>query len=291
MSLISSCLRLLSSSYGKISVDENFVKYDGEFLLKDHYLLDDASDNLKALFADQPKTQDRFTLKFSVGIEDPVVIDPHDAESIRDKLDNVADALTRIEDGEHFHLTIRVDKAFSNDSSLTVTSVYSQDDFSKYLSNLSLQEALEKWNRFSDCNGVVFKVWDDVPSFRTNSFLFVSAYQFHESIANNNLNREAKELRKSRIDNRNRCSHFANAYLISLIPEDFYLVGSSGNDEIDKHFNILCSALSVIFLADITSVDKDALNYTLKGYKTFSSAVKPDGNTPIFLKELFTIYE
>jgi len=291
MSLIDFCIKSISRSYKIISIEENFSIYEAKFLLKDHYLLAGTPSDLKKIFRDQHKSKDRVVLKFSVGVEDPVFIDPHDDRSISRKLQDVSEGLGRLENHEDFSLTIRIEKEDQVVDAENTCSIYSRDKFFEYLNGLTLQEALEKWDKFKAFERVVFLIWDDVAAFRTNSFLFISAYQHHKSLSDSWLCEHSNDIRESRVENRNRCAHFSNAYLIGLIPEDFCLIVGSGLESIDNHFRTLTSVLLLVFLSDFSVVEGQRLRYTLKGYKTFSSDFKVEAFAPVFQKELYSIYQ
>lgn len=146
-----------------------------------------------------------------------------------------------------------------------VVSVYSYVDFISYLNNLSLSAIIVEFHGLlQKSNVLILESQKDEPISKTQTIWFVNKDHFGKPdlIARDTIIDKAKSV-----------CHYNLLSQYFLVPDDFSLVISNCED-LKKMFNRLTTALSIAYLYDITTIDKDLLTFRLNGYKAISSSIE-----------------
>jgi hypothetical protein len=75
-----------------------------------------------------------------------------------------------------------------------------------------------------------------------------------------------------------------------IVPEDFFILNESNDEELNLLFNKLCLLSILTFIADISEFKDDCLNYKLYGYKTIKDSFTLENIETSNLIQLFKIY-
>lgn len=162
-----------------------------------------------------------------------------------------------------FKITVSITKEPDREGNI---SVYSLSHFAKFWSEQPMQGLLYSFSSLVPTadwqQKTVFNICDSEISFGTQTFYFKGT----------NSEEEVPDFQFKRIDlieKRNEICNFLNAAQYPFVPEDFYLITRSGNQEIDSIFDRLCNLFSVIFLSSVSSFpsQENVLHCRLNGYK------------------------
>jgi hypothetical protein len=160
------------------------------------------------------------------------------------------------EDSE-LNLKIRISKNTSE-----CTTIYSLDKFIEYISDLDLKSILEMFNNLDNehTSFIVFEVLENsFEPFRTSKFVFNKA-------GNKDLNVNVLD-RKDLLIRRDNLCNFQNAISYKYIPQDFYLDSDCKYPEFKALFDKLLAFFSIVFIANISSLDKTNFFFQVDGYK------------------------
>lgn len=165
-------------------------------------------------------------------------------------------------------LTITITKGFSG----RALSVYSLNLIEKYWREGGVAHTARKLSTLADR---VYIIESSEISNEFTSGLFVfrpSGKPFH-----NTTNPEIPHKQKL-LESRDKCCLFYESKNFPVIPQDFDLNPSFEHQGISDLFNTLKLVFSIIFLADISSLDGKNLTSTIKGYKHITSTIQLDGS-------------
>ncbi|PHS12735.1 MAG: hypothetical protein COA86_17975 [Kangiella sp.] len=287
MSYLTDGVQLLSSSYRKIASSENFKRHSSE------YELDSVSTERANEFFEWLNSSgslcDNLSFDIKIGSATTISFSSGDKNRFNESIGLLNDDLLGREPDEQLKLSISIKKTFRSSNSKTEISIYSLADFSSYLSELGVLELADFLPEESIVDSIfVFNIMHETHTCQTQRFAFRSVYPVAAmEVAVFSL---SKEERNHRVENRDKCGHFANAATMNYLPEDFVLDVPSSDANINSMFGALSAFYLMVFLCDF-SVAKESLSVRLKGYKLitqdFSLAELEGCNT----KELFEIYK
>lgn len=165
---------------------------------------------------------------------------------------------------EDFNIRLVIRKKFVNG----LLSVYSIEDFGRYLGNSSVGALLDLlWSRFE--GGLVFECFDLHKEFGTPSIRF-SPRPAAAPLDSIYLDRAARELESTAY----RENTHASGIKALFLPSDFKLGVRSEASSVNSFFDRACAALSVMFLANSSGLEKDdTIEYKMVGYKSILGRV------------------
>ncbi|HHW36763.1 MAG TPA: hypothetical protein GXX18_05915 [Bacillales bacterium] len=163
------------------------------------------------------------------------------------------------------NLKISIEKQLDHNNSV---SIFFFDKFVEYLLQLTLKGSLYnfckvltkgqqvKFNLVSENQGLFFG---------TNTFLFYSGEDNYNRM---NMNRQRI------LESRDSIGNFNNSSDYLFVPEDFYLIEKSDNENFNDYLNRLCNLCSLIFISDFTNICSDNdLQLKINGYKLIENLV------------------
>lgn len=159
---------------------------------------------------------------------------------------------------ESFELIITIEKRNKQGK----ISVYFPDHFVKYINDLQLFDILFVFNElYSNREFVFFEIQDQTnkSELTTASIFFSSQFSSSDSI------KEKRILRTRKIKNICHCNILDD---YDFIPEDFYPLKLSSEENLNILFKKISIVYSLIYLFDIINIDENEIDFRLNGYKT-----------------------
>lgn len=144
-----------------------------------------------------------------------------------------------------------------------VLSVYDLQEFSSYFAGLAAKECYSAiFSILQD--KLVLEVWGgEFEPFRTASIAVIKKGEALPQMS-------VPEAQKKRVDDCGKYCQWATK-LPSILPEDLHIIEKSEEGKLAKMFDQLCLLLSVCYVADFSSVTRDALKIRISGLKTLVS--------------------
>ncbi|MBU3007313.1 hypothetical protein [Cobetia amphilecti] len=275
MSIINDFLKVLSVS-STIEAEENYTYYNSKHLIDISHDRDQLIYVLPVLIGNVADQVIDFTI--TIKTSTPTRINENFCRNIEEKVNEFEEQLS-LEEKPTIEAEIRIQKKPG--------CIFDINAYVKYLGALTIQESMEKLSAFKVGNksSIKFKVWHDFDVQNTGAFIFESVYPDHTEAEEKNILIDAQ----SKIEKRDQCAHFANASLINLVPEDLDYKKLQ-HPELKKYFEKLYCASLLIFLSDYSAIEKNTLDYKLKGYKLISDSVDFSKINNVGLSEMTEIY-
>lgn len=159
--------------------------------------------------------------------------------------------------------------------------IFSWKEFCSYLNTISCEEAYKKWSNLiaNNLSSNIY-VWDEGNNIENGFFSFIH----YSQIGLDNK----KAIDQTKIENRDKISHFVNACDIIVVPDSFNF--ASNDWPLAAYFNNLRNILSLIFLSDYSRIIDDKVAYCIKGYKTVNGKLNEQLNTDVG-NELWSMYK
>jgi hypothetical protein len=195
-----------------------------------------------------------------------------DIESINDNLSESFE--------DEYTYTFRVDISKSIVSN--EISIYSSDDFIKWLKNYNtLNQCYEKYNNVFSVKGQVYlELLDDKQiSLSTKKMTFLKEDECSVLLDRDKILEQRKDYCFVSGDN-----------VPNIVPEDFFIINESDDEELNLLLNKLCLLSILTFIADISEFKDNCLNYKLYGYKTIKDSFSLENIETGNLIQLFKIY-
>jgi hypothetical protein len=208
--------------------------------------------------------RDTISINVSLDEMDSIIFRPTD--NLRDFLLGIENQQALADSESMFSFKVSIDKSIDNNCNL---SIYSFQDFFNYLKEQPLEGILYIFSKLTKKNDFVFFRFLDkrvTESFYTNTFYFSPDNQeFNVNIID----------RHDLLSRRNEISNFINASEYNFIPEDFYLVKESKDQEVNNIFNKLCCIFSLVYIANISKIENiDSFHYRINGYKLIENTIQ-----------------
>jgi hypothetical protein len=208
----------------------------------------------------------RDTVSIIVSLDEMEPIIFRSTENLSDFLSEIESQQALVDSESMFSFKVKVDKSIDNNSNL---SIYSFQDFFNYLKEQTLEGILYIFNELTKKNDFVFFRFLDKrvsESFYTNTFYF--------SPDNQEFNVNTVD-RYDLLSRRNEICNFINASQYNFIPEDFYLIKESEDQEVNNIFNKLCCIFSLVHIANISKIENDdSFYYRINGYKLIENTIQ-----------------
>ena len=149
-------------------------------------------------------------------------------------------------------------------STSEIMTVYSWKAFFEYIENLNLFELLNWiWKLIERCGKMVLYVpLGEVLYVETKSMIVSSKMEdvdYKEKISAQERDKIVKKVREN--------VYVKDDRLISLIPEDFEIIESRGNNEFTSVLNHLQLVLCIACLSNYTEIKEYSVRYDMRGYK------------------------
>ncbi len=287
MCYLSDGIQILSSSYRKVKVSENFKKHSSDYELES--VSTERADDFFEWLNSASAVRDNLSFDIKVGAASSVSFSSGGRDSFHESIELLSDELSSKDSDAVIKLSILVIKTIKSLDSSAEISIYSLTDFSEYLSGLDISVIADFLP--AECvndDVVIFNIMHNSNTCQTQRFLFRSIYPLAEEDAIGfSLSVEERNLR---VENRDKCGHFANASTLSYLPEDFLLDSPSSDPNINRVFNGLSAFYLMVFLCDF-SVVQDCLSVRLKGYKLITQDFSLFELQSCDIKELLEIYQ
>ncbi|MGO9018137.1 MAG: hypothetical protein ACLQVJ_07265 [Syntrophobacteraceae bacterium] len=192
------------------------------------------------------------------------------------------------EEDSQFEIRLSIDKVADKDG----TSIYSLDQFSRFLLSLDLVGVLHVMVRlFSGSDTVTFDCLEDIDSFYTESIRFChkdSTAPSHCTTLNT-----AKKV-GLRVYQTDTC-HFTNASEYKFVPDDFFLLQRSVKfQQLNQLLDKLALFFCIIFIFDVSTIEEQTLlSFKLNGYRMIRSSLDfTSVNVPQeVLNDYFNLYK
>lgn len=144
-----------------------------------------------------------------------------------------------------------------------VLSVYDLQEFTSYFAGLAAKECYSAvFSILQD--KLIMEVWGgEFEPFRTASIAMIKK---GEALPQMPL----PEVQKKRVDDCGKYCQWATS-LPAILPEDLHIIEKPNEGAIAKMFDQLCLLLSVCYVADFSSVERDSLKIRISGFKMLVS--------------------
>ncbi|PIT10755.1 hypothetical protein BGI40_03750 [Snodgrassella communis] len=159
--------------------------------------------------------------------------------------------------------------------------IFSWEEFHKHLNKTPLETAFKQWSYLiADNTYATIRVWDEENNIENDFFSFIHYSQISQD--------NKKAIDQTKIENRDKVSHFVNACDIIIVPDSFDF--ASNNWPLAAYFNNLRNILSLIFLSDYSRIIANEVAYCIKGYKTVNGKLNEQLTTDVG-NELWSMYK
>lgn len=165
-------------------------------------------------------------------------------------------------------LTIALTKGFSG----RACSIYSMELIEQYWRAGGIDQTAKKLRNLSE-RAYIVETSEVSQTFSCGLFVFRPQGQASIGITNPEIANKEKLLAA-----RDKCCLFYESKNYPLVPQDFELSPTFEHSGISDLFNTLKLIFSLIFLADISSLDDKTLTATIKGYKHITGTIQLDGS-------------
>jgi len=173
------------------------------------------------------------------------------------------------DDNEEITINLTIIKRISQKK----ISIYKFDKLVDHLTNLPLENILSVFANDLDSSNeqIIFEVQDLETEFETSKYYFIKPNKIYFNDLSNDYSSRKENLIKQRDQN----CHFANSTSFTFIPDDFKLNRESNNTKFNDLMNKLSILFSLIYLANISSIEKDnSVSVKLNGYKIIDKIIK-----------------
>lgn len=161
-------------------------------------------------------------------------------------------------------------------------SIYSSDNFIKWLKNYTnLNQCYEKYNSIFSVKGQVYlELLDDKQiNLSTKKMTFLKQDECSVILDRDKI-----------LEQRKDCCFVSGDNVPNIVPEDFFIINESDDEELNLLFNKLCLLSILTFLADISEFKDNCINYKLYGYKTIKDSFSLENILTDNLGQLYKIY-
>lgn len=180
--------------------------------------------------------------------------------------------------GEKITLKVVISKKIQNDT----LSIYSFENFLRYLKSLSPIELINLLNSWGRSNSFSFHLINDSYNNKTSKFVFFSSKREDALIVN-------EEIRRKKTEGAISCCHHTNGSGLLLLPEDFKLVNPDQSD-LKVLFDKLCSVYCLFYISDISEIKPEGFYFKINGYKSIISELTFNNLPLISLDDYYDIY-
>lgn len=240
--------------------------------------------DIKKLF-DVVSSNDNLEIGIMMDDLDPIVLNKKNLNRIDRFIEDLNDGFKSLEDeSSEYKLKIVVNKNIVNKT----VSLYNFKLFKEFLKNNPIYDIINYFNdKLSRYNTLNIQIYDETFG-ETN--VFFTRTLFFSSVKTNEWNKEGF-LREDFLRKRDSVCNFYNSSDYKLVPDDFFLIKKSPDDDFNLVFENLCFILSVVFMSDYSQIDRDNLSYKINGYRTVEGKLSLSNFKHRNCKVLFDIYK
>lgn len=165
-------------------------------------------------------------------------------------------------------ITVKVTKGFSG----RACSIYSLSLIEQYWRTGGIASAATKLRALAE-KAFIIESFEIHGTYNTGLFVFRSSALENTNATNPEITNKEKLLSA-----RNKACLFYESKNYPFIPQDFDISPAFEHTGITDLFNTLKLIFSIIFLADVTSLDDKTLTATIKGYRHVTGSIQLDGS-------------
>lgn len=255
-------IKLFFNTTDSIKIKENFKEYTIETIGSDVIIPE--SSKLKDYLREISR-RDIIVIDVRIDEGDIVVYNSDDQDTIEVFLEKVNDEKELFfEKNSIVHLKVTIIKKFYKDNKI---SIYNFSKFTEYLTTLTFKGLLYCFkNAINGKDYIIFELKEEVEhEFNTRTFYFGNS--------DCNVKRDSFDRNKI-LDKRDQISNFSDASQYNLIPDDFYLVNRSNNQDFNNIMDKLTTIFAIIFICDLTKIkDDNNILYSIYGYKIIKNEI------------------
>lgn len=253
---------------GNENLDEKYTTLDFEYMTQADLLSVLREESIQILFAQLEKKtgSDSWFLSISDEISDPIFLSS--SEHILDRFLSDIHDLADYTESDYLNLKFHVEK----EKLSGVINIYSIEDFSRFISNISTIQFLDIINEDLKEKSVIHfnLLTNDNINFYSRNLRFENA----DSALTPSIN----SLDSFEIKSREAC-YFANQSKYPFSPFHFSLIKkSSAPVEIVNKLTKLAFIFSLVNIFDVTSIQDGLLHYKLNGYKSIEGIFDIDND-------------
>ncbi|CAM0556567.1 hypothetical protein EHLJMEHL_01655 [Vreelandella titanicae] len=181
-----------------------------------------------------------------------------------DSFEKMEKHIAEFSNDSEYELELKINKNNVDKS----VSIYFVDQFSDYLTSISLLDVINLISiNFEE--SLVFEVFSKIKKFGSKTIQFTESGKDETDLNSFEL-LNVRQNKLSLLFENATTSNFA----IDLLPDDFYLITKSSYEKINKIFIDISSLLSIVFISNSSSFEKDgSFLYKISGYKTISESL------------------
>ena len=276
MKFYSTLLKTFFDDFKLIKENESDKVFEATFTSSNYKSkIDLKSDNIISFL----NSRDNLYISIQFGLNDSIVYNSNNQKLEDYKVLLDKDAKFYEEGSIEINLTINK-KTENGTCTIYDLSVYTQS-----LNTLTVLEFISIYSTlFESFSNIKFEVLNLKDEFYSNTISFCKI--------NSDFKSEIFENRNSIIENFKSICHFNHSDKIKILPSDFSIIKS--NDQ-ESNLNIIFkkyeTILSIIYLFDITNLDKNDFFYKINGYKSIKGELELSQIDFKKLEEYFEIYK
>lgn len=163
-----------------------------------------------------------------------------------------------------------------------VLSLYSLDTFTAFLGELTVVDRFAVFRNLLAAGGICLHCQDSSDVFGTATIQATSSERFCA----------VKDIgRVELIGKRDEICHFRNGAEYQFVPDDFYMLNRSRSETFNSIMDSLCFIVSVVYLADISDIEKNTLSLRLNGYKVIAEKIDFSVQRGNCMDEVYRLYD
>lgn len=159
--------------------------------------------------------------------------------------------------------------------------IYNLTSFIDYMIKLEVNNILELLHKYSDNNGLFFKLIEDEDLIVTSSFIF----------SKNNSEITINLLKDSVIEKSQYNINRNGSVIYDFLPNDFYLKKRSTNEKINNLFDRLCLGLCFIYFSNYSEFNTNIVTAKIIGYKTINLFIDLKQDTKVNITTLTSYFQ
>ncbi|MBL1245071.1 MAG: hypothetical protein COA39_011945 [Sulfurimonas sp.] len=227
------------------------------------------SEYMKSVFTTY---NNRDELLISIDYEDDSKVIFRDISEVDNNLSEL------FEDEYTYTFRIEVNKNIDSNN----ISIYSSDNFIQWLKTFEdLTDCFSKYNNILSVKGQIYLELLDNKEINLSTKKITFFKQDKCSIIPDRINL---------LEQRKDYCFVSGNNVPNIVPEDFFVLNESDDEELNTLFGKLCLLSTLTFLSDISEFKENSINYKLYGYKTIKDTFTLNDMTTNSLIALFKIY-
>ncbi|MBB6696234.1 hypothetical protein [Clostridium algidicarnis] len=261
MKVYEQILKSFSNDYKLLSVSENFVNLSIRANISSFILQEVSFNN----FLSKTSHRDKVRLRIYEDGYDVEILSYSTGTNVDEFMNDFNSNINS--NSNNYILNIEIVKEIS----INTLSIYGFDEFSKYISSLTLKGVLAEFNKILVDKFIFLELQEDTVSCNSSSI-----HIMHRDTYTSGMYSEIGEKREERIRKRIRICNFLNVNDYKLIPDDFSF-NNCEYPEFKKAMTKLEIILSIISISDIAEIIGDnRVRVVINGYKRIDCIIEYD---------------